>query len=219
MRNDKLKSEKLISLVSGLPYFGLTNLLPLAASRDYLKIFLSRYSSRGKIIRLKKGLYIAKDFLDKAKSERSFPVYVEFVANLLCQPSYLSLDYVLFEQGILSESPKNFTSVSLNKTMTFSNGLGNFFYHKIKPALFSGFSVGKKSGFEVLKATKAKALFDFLYFRKNILINKDSIEELRLNLENMKHRDWQEFKGYLGIEGSKKMKEIFINLSEAYGKF
>ena len=40
------------------------------------------------------------------------------------------------------------------------------------------------------KDTKAKALFDFLYQRKNILPNVEAVKELRLNVENLYRADF-----------------------------
>lgn len=208
MRNRNIILTKQITeLVSGLPYFELADLTSVK-NRSYLKIILSRYEAKGEIFRLKKGLYVSKKYIEEAQRKNIFSDYAEFAANKIYEPSYLSLDYILYEHNILTEIPRNFTSVSLNKTASFSNNLGNFFYHNIKEELFTGFDIVKKGNFTVLKANKAKALFDFLYFRKNNLPDKRAVEELRLNLENIKSDDWRELKKYIKIEGSKKMKEI-----------
>ncbi len=208
MRNNTL-SEKIISLVAGLPYFSLTDLALLVKNKRYLKIFLSRYEKTGKLFRLKKGIYVAKEYIDEAQKKGTLSPYLEFAANILYSPSYLSLEYILYRHNILTELPKNYTSVSLNKTFHLANKFGDFFYHKIKNELFLGFANEKTADLIILKATKAKALFDFLYFRKNILTNKEAVSELRLNLGNFKKTDIKEFKKYLAIDGSKKMKEIF----------
>ena len=59
-----------------------------------------------------------------------------------------------------------------------------------------------------MRATKVKALFDFLYLRKNILPNRESVKELRLNIENMNNTDIRELKKYITLEGTKKLKTI-----------
>ena len=82
-------------------------------------------------------------------------------------------------------------------------------YHKIKDKLFIGFKTEKIDNFFILKATKAKALFDFLYLRKNLITDKTYIKELRLNLENFNKKDKLELNKYIEIEGSKKMKNIY----------
>jgi predicted transcriptional regulator of viral defense system len=176
--------------------------------RAYLNIILSRQVKQGTMVRLRKNLYVAKSYLDNTDRKGIFSDYVEFAANKLYSTSYLSLDYVLHEHNMLTEIPRNITSVGLRKTDQFSNELGNFIYHTIKDELFLGFKIIKKGNFSILKATKVKALFDFLYFRKRLLVDKSAIEELRLNLNEFTKKDFKELKGYIEIEGSSRMKEI-----------
>lgn len=211
MGNEDLRSlnKKIISLSENLPYFGIENLRILGADLNHLRIALSRLSKRGKIIRLKKGFYVSKEFVEKTKKENNFSAFLEFLASKIYSPSYLSLDYILYENNTLTEIPKNFTLITKNKTAIFSNKLGIFIYHKIKDNLFLGFETKKVRDFLVFKATKTKALFDFLYLRKKIILNKRTAEELRLNLENFNEKEKKELKKYVDLEGTKKMKEIY----------
>lgn len=209
MRNNEIRTKRILDLAETLPLFGAPNLAPMGENKSYLNIVLSRFTKRGIIIRLRKNLYVAKSYLDKADRKGIFSDYVEFVANKLYSPSYLSLDYVLHEHNMLTEIPRNITSVALRKTDRFSNELGNFIYHKVKEELFLGFTITRKGDFSLLKATKAKALFDFLYFRKKLLVNKEAVDELRLNLNGFKKKDLKELEGYIDMEGSLKMKEIY----------
>jgi len=208
MRNKNIKSKRILELAGALPSFGASDLAPLGEKRLYLNILLSRYVKRGMMLRLRKNLYAARNYIDQAERKGIFSDYVEFIANKLYSPSYLSLDYILHENNMLTEIPRNITSVALRKTDRFSNELGNFIYHKIKEDLFYGFNIIKKGDFSILKATKAKALFDFLYFRKRLLVDRKSVVELRLNLEQFTKKDFKELEGYVAKEGSDKMKEI-----------
>lgn len=212
MRNKKIpKIKHIYDLAKKLPYFSFDDLIGMETDRVYLKILFSRYEKAGKVVRLKKGLYVAKEYLDNLEKKGHLSAYIEFVSNTLYEPCYLSLDYVLYKHNMLTEVPVNFTLVSSRKTKTFANVFGRFFYHKIKKELFCGFIATRKDGdFMILEATKAKALFDFLYFRKDILSNKESVEELRLNLDNFTAKDKAELASYVKIEKSKKMK-IIIN--------
>lgn len=214
MRNDNFKAKEVLELISASPYFSASVLFPVVKNKAYLKIILSRYAKAGKIIRLKRGLYVSKSYLDTLEKKNKLSEYLEFVAGILYKTSYLSLDWVLYENNLLTESPKNFTSIALVKTATFSNELGNFFYHKIRRELFLGYVVLKEGDLTIFKATPAKALFDFLYLRKNSLVNIDAIEELRLNLENLKEANWKELEKYVKLEKTKKMRVIFDNLKK-----
>ncbi len=208
MRNENCKSKRILELAGTLPSFSAADLAPLGEKRQYLNIVLSRYVKRGILLRLRKNLYVAKSYLDQAERKGIFSDYVEFTANKLYAPSYLSLEYVLHEHNLLTDLPRNITSVGMRKTDHFSNELGNFIYHTIKEDLFCGFKVIKKGNFSILKATKAKALFDFLYFRKRLLVDRKAIEALRLNLDEFNKNDFKELEGYVAKEGSAKMKEI-----------
>ena len=213
MRNEaKTKIERILSLVENLPFFSLDDLLTIEENKNYLKILLSRCEKSGKVFRLKKGTYTTKEYFSSRITPEEINFYYEFLANVLYSPSYLSLEYVLSEHNVLTEFSYNFTSITKNKTKKFKNRFGIFVYHHIKDPLFCGFNLIKKENFFIFKATKTKALFDFLYLRKDILNKKNPLEELRLNLENFDKKDIKEFKTYLKLNSSKKMKEIFKNL-------
>jgi predicted transcriptional regulator of viral defense system len=211
MRNDNISPKKVLSLTATLPFFRLEDLIPLGEETSYLKIVLSRLSKKGEMIRLKKSMYVAKSYVDALEKKGQISQYVEWLANALSPSSYLSLESVLYEQHLLTEVPKGITSCSLLKTFRFSNRFGNFFYHRIQEGLFEGFHIQKKGNLTVLKATRAKGLFDFLYLRKNVL-DKGSIGALRLNLEHLRAKDWRELEHYIKIEGSGKMKLIYETL-------
>ena len=208
MRNDIIRTKQILGLVGNLPFFGKANLAPIGEKQDYLNIILSRLAKRGVLVRLRRNFYVPKSYLDTAERRGFFSDYVEFIANKLYPPSYLSLDYVLHEHNMLTETPRNITSVALRKTDRFSNELGIFIYHKIREKLFFGFKVANKGGFSILKATKAKALFDFLYFRKRLLVDRRAVDELRPNLNEFTTDDSGELGGYAEVEGSRRMKEI-----------
>lgn len=210
MRNKgKSKISVIFSVAEKLPFFTLDDLASIETNKTYLKILLSRYEKSGKAVRLKKGVYVAKNYLEDLEKSGRISAYSEFLSGVLYQPSYLSLDYILYKHNILTEAPINFTAVAKKKTTSFSNRFGAFFYHKIKPDLYCGFETVREGGFMIFRATKAKALFDFLYFRKHGIINKDAAGELRLNLEVFDSKDKKELKSYIKKEGSKKMKEIY----------
>lgn len=205
MRNNM--SKNVLGLIRDLPYFTVDDLKDVIGDKNYLRILLFRFLKGGKIIRLKKGMYVSKEFVEKIKNTNAYSDYLEFLASAIYEPAYLSLDYILYENNLLTEIPANFTLVSKNKTKFFGNNFGNFIYHSIKDELFCGFSVIRKDNFVIYKATKAKALFDFLYFRKNLIVNEEYFDELRLNLENFSAADKKEFLKYVNLEGSKKLKE------------
>ncbi len=77
----------------------------------------------------------------------------------------------------------------------------------MKEELFLGFKVVKKNNFSILKATRAKAFFVFLYLRKRLPTDKSTVRGLRLNLDEFTNKELKEVKGYVEIEGSPPTKE------------
>lgn len=205
----KILSREIIKAIINLPYFNLDDLVGLTNDRHYLKISLSRLSKRGAIINLKRGVYTSKNHLDFLERKNGLADYLEFLGCAMYSPAYLSLEYVLAENNILTENVQSITLITNNKTKRFANYLSKFNYHHIRPELYTGFEIIKKNGLIIYKASLAKALFDFLYLRKNIIINETVASELRLNLEILKKNNINELKKYIKLEKSKKMRKIF----------
>lgn len=208
MIKNENRSKKIISLTEKLPFFTFDDLTGVEKSKSYLGVVLHRHEKAGKFLRLKRGVYATSNYIEKMKNRGRIETFMDFLANFLYKPSYLSLEIVLYRHNILTDVPFHLTSITKNKTIVFNNKLGNFFYYKIKPSLFCGFEASEEFGFSIMRATKAKALFDFLYLRKNILPVREAVKELRLNIENLNRADIKELKKYVAMEGSKKMKEI-----------
>ena len=122
------------------------------------------------LVLLKKGTYILKD---KYEKETKKNLYLEYIANQLLQPSYISLEYILAKYQILSEPVNAITSITTKTSRETTNNLCSFRYYSICPALFKGYEIKYFYNSPVLMATKSKALFDYLYIRflKNTPIN------------------------------------------------
>lgn len=199
--------------VKKVPYFKLNNLLLIDNDRSYLRILLSRMSKAGEIIRIKRGMYVHRDYFVNIQIKNELDEYYEFLACSIFEDAYLSLEYVLSEYGVLSESVYGYSLISNKKPYKIKNEFGFFSNHSIKDKLLLGYLLVKKNNFFIKKASVAKALFDFLYLRKNILVNKESVDALRLNLEVLTSKDKFEFKKYIKLEGSKKMLKIYNYLN------
>lgn len=210
MRNENTSlSARILAHVGSLPYCTIDNLKILGVSPYHLRIVLSRLSDRGDILRLKKGLYASKEYIDKVKMNDAYSTYLEFIATKIYEPSYISLEYVLYEHNVLTDVPINYTLITRNKTYNNTNDLGNFLYHKIKDDIFYGYCIKKTNDFVYGKASGAKALFDFLYLRRKLLMTAQMLNELRLNLDVYNRKDWIELRKYVIRTGSKKMNQIY----------
>ena len=212
----KSNFKSVLNAIEELPYFNIRNLKIVDIGKEYLRIVISRLKKRGKIIALKRGVYVSTRYLNQITNRGATGLYNEFVANTIYQPSYLSCEYILEKYGIMSEAVMVITSVSTKKTNKFDNELGTFKYYSIKKELFTGFEIKQTENFSIAEASLAKALFDFLYFRKKFLNSLGEIKALRLNLENLKRKDWRELGRYIKFEDSKKMREIYNHLTRLY---
>lgn len=195
-----------------LPFFSTAGLASVEIKRQYLKVLLSRSVKKRRMLRLKKGMYVTREYVRTMEASGAISSYPAFLSGVLYRPSYLSLEYVLYKHSILTEVPVNFTAVTTKKTSSFSNDFGTFIYRTIRSDLFSGYQTVREGGFIVMMATKAKALFDYCYLRKNHIVDQTAVEELRLNLGEFNRRDKKEFTCYIKKEGSKKMKTIYEHL-------
>ena len=180
---------------------------------DALSANIQRWLKKGNLIQLKKGLYVTKEYYQSLGDKQA---YSEFLANILKKPSYLSCEYVLQKYSILTESVFAITSVSRKKTRSYQNNFGTFVYSNIKDELFTGFKIISKGGFEIKEATKAKALFDFLYLRlwRVTEITKEIIESYRFNLNEITKKDYIEFESYIKLLGLSKFTNLKDNLKE-----
>lgn len=160
------------------PIFTLDDLRVIFSDQPILSKQLSRWQENGYILKLKNGVYLFDDYKDK--------VHPFLIANLLYQPSYISLESALYEYGFIPDVTQGITSISTKKTWQ-TNILGSKFdYKKIKRDCFIGYGAKKYLNYDVLMAEPEKAIVDFFYFNKSRLKIDSQIDGLRLNYDNLK---------------------------------
>ncbi|OGC10493.1 hypothetical protein A2246_01120 [candidate division WOR-1 bacterium RIFOXYA2_FULL_37_7] len=169
---------------------------------------IKNWIKTGKIAPLKRGFYVFKHYWNNCADKDN---YLGYLAGMLYTPSYVSRETILAKYGMLTEAVYGISSVSIKTTRVFKSDLSIFTYSKIKEALFGGFVEGAFMGNKYYIATKAKALFDYLYFYKRRMknITEKAIDELRINFEVMKNSDWKEFRKYLKLAEDKALDKIY----------
>lgn len=138
-------------------------------NRQSLASFIKSLEKHNILERAEKGKYLVK-----ANLGDDFQI-----ANLLYQPSYISLESALNLRGILSQFPVEIMSVTTKrkKEKSISNKL--FTYYHISPKYYWGYEkVGR-----ALVALPEKALLDSIYFKSKGLRGID-ISDLDLSLIN-----------------------------------
>ncbi|MFA6409044.1 MAG: hypothetical protein WCW01_02550 [Gammaproteobacteria bacterium] len=190
----------LLGQVENLPYFDKKALYQLseqyAIKPGTLDAYIRQSLTHRDLIQLKKGMYVTNEYFQKNKGDASYAFYL---ANVLCQPSYVSSWAALQYYNLATEAVYTITSVTPKITRTYNNKTGNFAYHSIKKELFSDFSLIQGS-FDFFIASPAKALFDLIYFKTNqfkglhISDLEPLIEEdLRIDIDEMDPKEKEHF--------------------------
>ena len=164
------------SLIDSLQY--------LKKPRDKISSLLSE----GKIIRVKKGLYVFNEPWRKA------PLNLETIANLIYGPSCISFEYALSHYGLLAERSLVITSLTIGDSKIFHTPLGIFEYRAIAKEKFKigidFIDTGKEGGYFI--ASPEKALIDFVYKTPGI----QTLEQLRYYLFEEMRIDEASFRNF-----------------------
>ncbi len=165
--------DKFLGIVGDLPLIDTENLLAGVSKPSIIRVQISRWKKAGKIIRLKRGIYVL------AKSYRKVEVYEPYIAAILKKPSYISLEKSLEYYNLIPEAVKVYTSITTKKPCRFISELGIFDYKHIKRSFFWGYTANTVNKQTAFIAVPEKALLDLCYL-KNVRIDFNYLQELRL---------------------------------------
>ena len=200
-----------------IPYFTTESFRQLLEEKEagpsYANIMLHRWAKAGHVIPIKKGFYMTRRFFEHHRGDADFSMAV---SAILLPVSYVSLEYILQRQGILTEVTYPVTAITIKNTRAIENKLGVFAYQHIKAPLYLGYSISEYYGVPVARASPAKALFDYFYLRPIMgrFRSKDVslAEELRLNLGEFSAGEREEFFRYVEISQIPKMERVSDHL-------
>lgn len=132
-------------------------LASIYSERKYVRNKISSLEDEGKIIRLKRGLYVASpEFSDKLLS-------LNLIANHLYGPSYVSCQSALAYYGLIPERVYGVTSMTMKHSRKFTNSLGTFDYIRCEQNIFAiGLDMQRESDVSFVIATPEKALCDLI---------------------------------------------------------
>lgn len=125
------------------------------SNKNYLKVLLTRKVKQKELIRIKRGIYTYTNDYNPLE-----------LANKIRRPSYISLQWVLFNKGVIFQDySEKITSVTRN---TFSIRIGGveYQYSKIKDELLTD-PTGVRTENGVRIASLERAICDTLYLYKN----------------------------------------------------
>jgi len=169
--------ENLLELTQNEPLFETGLLLSGCVDPLNIRKQLSRWTTSGKIIQLRRGLYCL------ASPYQKITPHPFLIANQLIKASYISLQSALAYYGLIPEYVPVFTSVTTAHPTTFSNHFGNFEFRHIQKNWFHSYhylNFGDKQSAFIAKPEKA--LLDLIYLQPG----GDDLDYLRgLRLQNL----------------------------------
>ncbi len=172
-----MKSEQLIEKLNkyNKSYYTVADIQKIVVQpRAAVLVMLNRLVKSGKIIRLRKNIYLPKDTL----------VNYELIAQQLESRSYLSFESALARFGILSQIPYAITLATVNRSKKIFLGEQEIVYRKIDKKLF--FNYVDENGIRI--ATPEKALLDmaYLYARGKVSLNINELNSEGINFRKLK---------------------------------
>ncbi|HRX43846.1 MAG: hypothetical protein PHP08_04370 [Candidatus Dojkabacteria bacterium] len=205
MKKDILKN------LDNLIYFTKDSLRTLSGdSENTISMNIYRWKKSGDIVAFKNGVYATKKSYDINSKEEG---YFKFISSILLKPSYISLSTTLSGYDILTEGVYNITAITTKLPKTYFNA--KYSYRQITEKLFCGYEIKHFKGYEYYEATKAKALFDYIYYRSHRLDrDMNIVEDLRLRLDLFTKDDFKEMRSYVESISSKKLLNIINNLEK-----
>lgn len=174
-----MRWEEFVKKFGNLPVIEVETLLTGIPDPNPIKVQISRWEKAGKLIQLKRGVYLL------AETYRKTSVFEPFIASILKKPSYVSLEKALEYYDLIPEAVNVCSSVTPKRPGEFFSEGGRFSYQHIKLPFFWGYVSVTMNGQTGFMASPEKALLDFFYL-KRFKITAEYIGELRLqNVEQV----------------------------------
>ena len=174
-----MKYLTLLERAAHLPVIDSKTLRSLGGDPKALSVQLSRWVLQGKLVPLRRGM-----FLLPAALRRNQPP-LEYLANLLVLPSYVSLERALSFHGLIPERVPLVQSVTLARPMLFETPVGDFQYRHVQQGWFFGYVETQIESASALIALPEKALLDVVYLSPGAF-TRERIDAMRLqNLDRL----------------------------------
>lgn len=200
-----MKFDEVLKIIRDEPVF--SSSLLQAGDRNLADIHrqLSRWVKTGKLIQLRRSLYMLADVYSK-KTAHPF-----LLANRMRSASYVSLQSALSYYGLIPEYVPVVTSVTTGRPEKLETAAGNFIFRHIKKKLFSGYvSEPVADDQSVFIATPEKALLDLIYLTPGA-DDRAWLSELRL--QHTEKLDLKKLSVLASVEGSAKLQRAVLLLS------
>ncbi len=162
-----------IERVKQLGIFSITDIELLYPNIDKRRLF--EWKKKGYLVKIRNEWYCLPEFFEE-------PYSSWIIANLVHNPSYISLESALDYYGLIPEGVFMTTSVTTKRPLRIEMAGHNYSYSKIKTELYCGYHLVETGRYKrkIRIADFEKAIVDFFYFRSNYVTIK-TISELRFN--------------------------------------
>jgi predicted transcriptional regulator of viral defense system len=201
-----MKFERLLEIVDDEPVFESGLLLAGDVPPADVRRQLSRWTKRGRLYQLRRGLYALAPPYQKVKP------HPFLVANRLVLGSYVSLQSALAHHGLIPEYVPVVTSVTTGRPARWYTALGSFSFRHIKVDLLRGYRLVEVSpGQKAFLASPEKALLDLIHLQPGA----DSLAYLQeLRLQNAERLDVNAMARQADRAGSPKLRRAATLVSE-----
>jgi predicted transcriptional regulator of viral defense system len=194
----------LVEIVGDEPVFETGLLLAGAVNPAEVSRQLSRWTASGRILQLRRGLYMLAPPFQKVKA------HPFVIANRMVRGSYVSLQSALAYYSLIPEEAYRVTSVTTGRPGKWKTPSGHFEFRHIRPELLAGYRIEKLAqGQEAFIAGREKALLDLIYLEAG----GDSPEYLaELRLQNEESLDPSVLMRLARLYGSAKLMRAASNI-------
>jgi predicted transcriptional regulator of viral defense system len=163
-----------LRIVGEEPVFTTALLLAGDVSPATIHLQLSRWAKAGKVIPLRRGVYVL------AEPYRKVSAHPFLLANRLKRASYVSLQSALAYYGTIPEYVPVVTSVTTGRPETVTSRVGTFSFRHVHTSLFTGYRRIEVAPRQfAMIATPEKGLLDLVYLTPEA-DRREYLDELRL---------------------------------------
>ena len=178
---------------------------------------IANIEQAGKIIRLKRGMYVVSPEVSKQL------LSVELIANHIYGPSYVSMESALRYYGLIPEQVYTVRSLTVNRSKSFENSIANFEYITTNNTYYA---IGIKqeiieNRYTFLIATPEKALCDMITATPHLRIQSEKAlvaylkEDLRFDMSGLEMMDSNIVRECLEVGKKKEALQILLNYLES----
>ena len=151
--------DKFVELAKDLPLIDAAVFSTFWPNQKQASVAIARWLQAGKLIQLRRGKYVLPERFRHKRTDMGG------IANLLVEPSYLSLHWALSHYQLIPEAAHSFTSVTTSRPVRLQTDIGVFIYRNVSSKFFWGYSQSDTSS-PFLLAHPEKALLDFFHLQK-----------------------------------------------------